>query len=67
MKGISSTFVKVSVQMYLPLSLKISALSNISALVLLDFCGEDMYFGWAGLDSACLGLAQLDLALLDLT
>ncbi len=53
--------------MYLPLSLKISALTNISALVLLDFCGEDTYFGWAGLDLAHLGSAQLDLAMLDST
>jgi hypothetical protein len=66
-KGISSTSVKVSVQMYLPLSLKIFALSNISALVLLDFCGEDTYFGWAGLNLAHLGSAQLDSALLDST
>ncbi len=53
--------------MYLLLSLKISALSNISALILLDFRGEDTYFGWAGLDSARLGSAQLDSALLDST
>ncbi len=58
-KGISSTSIKASVQMYLPLSLKISALSNISALVLLDFCGEDTYFSWAGLGSARLSLARL--------